>query len=71
MKKTEKALLTAGITHKNFNNMTVFTELNPNPLVQYLNKSAEEFTKADIIKYIEDHNIEMVTFRYTGGDGRL
>ena len=51
--------------------MTVFTELNPNPLVQYLNKSAEEFTKADIIKYIEDHNIEMVNFRYAGGDGRL
>ena len=51
--------------------MTVFTELNPNPLVQYLNKAAEEFTKADLIKYIEDHNIEMVNFRYTGGDGRL
>jgi glutamine synthetase len=51
--------------------MTKFTEMNPNPLVQYLNKQAEEFTKADLIKYIEDHNIEMVNFRYAGGDGRL
>lgn len=46
-------------------------ELNPNPLVQYLNKAAAEFTKSDLINYIEDHNIEMVNFRYAGGDGRL
>lgn len=51
--------------------MTNFTEMNPNPLVQYLNKPASEFTRADLIKYIEDHNIEMVNFRYAGGDGRL
>lgn len=46
-------------------------ELNPNPLVQYLNKPAKDFTKSDLIKYIEDHNIEMVNFRYDAGDGRL
>jgi glutamine synthetase len=51
--------------------MNSLTEMNPNHLVQYLNKPCEEFTKADLIKYIEDHNIEMVNFRYTGGDGRL
>lgn len=51
--------------------MTNFTEMNPNPLVQYLNKPADEFTKADVVKYIEDHNIEMVNFRYAGDDGRL
>jgi glutamine synthetase len=45
--------------------------MNPNPLVQYLNKPAADFTKADIIKYIEDNNIEMVNFRYVGWDGRL
>jgi len=56
---------------KNDITMTNFTEMNPNPLVQYLNKPAAEFTKSDIVKYIEDHNIEMVNFRYTGGDGRL
>lgn len=45
--------------------------MNPNPLVQYLNKPSSEFTKQDIIKYIEDYNIEMVNFRYVGWDGRL
>jgi glutamine synthetase len=51
--------------------MKDFTEMNPNPLVQYLNKPAEEFTREDIIKYAEDHNIEMINFRYAGWDGRL
>jgi len=45
--------------------------MNPNPLVQYLNKPPEEFTREDLILYIEDHNIEMVNFRYPGQDGRL
>ncbi|HSG68306.1 MAG TPA: glutamine synthetase family protein [Bacteroidales bacterium] len=45
--------------------------MNPNPLVQYLNKPAEEFTKADLIRYCEDYNIGMINFRYTGWDGRL
>lgn len=46
-------------------------ELNPNPLVQYLNKPAKDFSKADLIKYVEDRNIEMINFRYVAGDGRL
>lgn len=45
--------------------------MNPNPLVQYLNKPPEEFTKEDLIRYCEDYNIGMVNFRYTGWDGRL
>jgi glutamine synthetase len=45
--------------------------LNPNKLVQYLNKPANDFTKKDIIKFIEGNNIKMLNFRYTGGDGRL
>ncbi len=46
-------------------------KLNPNPLVQFLQKPSREFTKSDIIKYIEHHKIEMVNFRYAGSDGRL
>ncbi len=46
-------------------------QLNPNPLVRYLQKPASQFTQSDIIKYIEDHDVEMVNFRYVGGDGRL
>jgi glutamine synthetase len=50
---------------------TSAVELNPNRLVQYLKKPAEEFTKDDIIKYIKENGIKMLTFRYIGGDGRL
>ncbi|MBN1340886.1 MAG: glutamine synthetase [Bacteroidales bacterium] len=47
------------------------TEMNPNPLVQYLNKAPSDFTRADLIKYISDHDVEMINFRYCGWDGRL
>lgn len=42
-----------------------------NPMVCYLKKEAKEFTKADIIKYIEENGVKMVNFRYVAGDGRL
>lgn len=53
------------------NAMKEYTEMNPNPLVQYLNKPSEDFTRNDIVKYVEDNNIEMINFRYVGWDGRL
>ena len=45
--------------------------MNPNPVVQYLNKPSAEFTKQDLIRYIEDNDIEMVNFKYAAWDGRL
>ncbi len=45
--------------------------LNPNKLVQYLKKPACEFTKNDIIQFVEDNEIEMINFRYIAEDGRL
>jgi glutamine synthetase len=45
--------------------------MNPNKLVKYLKKPANEFTKYDIIKFIDDHDIEMLNFRYVGEDGKL
>lgn len=45
--------------------------LNPNRLVQYLDKPAKDFTKKDIIKFVEENDIKMINFRYVGGDGRL
>lgn len=45
--------------------------LNPNKLVQYLDKPAKDFTKKDIVKFVEDNGIKMLNFRYVGGDGRL
>lgn len=51
--------------------MNELTAMNPNPLVQYLNKPSAEFTRADLIRFIEDNDIEMINFRYVGWDGRL
>jgi len=45
--------------------------MNPNDLVQFLKKSPSEFTKDDIIAFCEAKGIEMVNFRYEGGDGQL
>ncbi|MEN8248447.1 MAG: glutamine synthetase family protein [Bacteroidota bacterium] len=45
--------------------------MNPNKLVKYLKKPAREFSKYDIIKFIDDHGIEMLNFRYVGEDGKL
>lgn len=45
--------------------------MNPNKLVKHLKKPAQEFTKYDIIKFIDDHHIEMLNFRYVGEDGKL
>ncbi len=45
--------------------------MNPNKLVAYLAKPAKEFTKADIVRYIQENEIKMVNFMYPAGDGRL
>lgn len=52
-------------------NMSKSVSMNPSRLVQYLQKPAEEFTKTDLIKFIKENNIEIVNFRYVGGDGNL
>ena len=46
-------------------------KFNPNPLVTFLEKPMSEFTKADILKVIEEFQIEMISFRYMADDGRL
>jgi len=45
--------------------------LNPNKLVQYLDKPARDFTRKDIVKFIEENDVRNVNFRYVAGDGRL
>jgi glutamine synthetase len=44
---------------------------NPNPLVRYLQKPAELFTREDLMKYIEGNQVQQLNFRYVAGDGRL
>ena len=46
-------------------------EMNPNRVVAYLGKPCNEFTKADIVRYIKENDIRMVNFMYPAGDGRL
>jgi glutamine synthetase len=45
--------------------------LNQNELVQFLKKPAHDFTREDIIRFVEAKGISMVNFRYTGDDGKL
>ena len=46
-------------------------EICLNPLVEQLGKAPKDFTKADIIQYIEENDIRILNFRYVAGDGRL
>jgi glutamine synthetase len=45
--------------------------LSPNPLVQFLDKPSSDFTRSDLIRFIEANHIEMINFRYVADDGRL
>jgi len=45
--------------------------LNPNKLVKALQKPAADFTRADLVRFIEHNDIRMLNFRYVAGDGRL
>ena len=45
--------------------------LSPNLMVKDIQKEPKDFTKADLISYITENEIEVVNFRYVGGDGRL
>ena len=45
--------------------------LNPNKIVKALQKPAADFTKQDLVRFIEQNDIRMLNFRYVAGDGRL
>ena len=45
--------------------------MNMNEVVSFLKKSPKDFTKADMIRFVEEKGIQMVNFRYVAGDGRL
>lgn len=45
--------------------------LNPNLLVQFIQKQPSEFTKDDIIRFVEFNEIKSINFRYIAEDGRL
>ncbi len=51
--------------------MNANVTLCPNRVVQYLEKSPEEFRKTDIIRFIKENDIKMVNFMYPADDNRL
>ena len=42
-----------------------------NPMTQILDKSREDFTRADMMRIVRNRGIERLTFHYTGLDGKL
>jgi glutamine synthetase len=46
-------------------------ESNMNQIVHFLEKEPQDFTKEDLIRFIEQREIQMLNFRCLGGDGRL
>ena len=42
-----------------------------NPLVSFLQKPSCEFTKQDILSFVEEKEIQMINFMYPANDGRL
>lgn len=45
--------------------------MNPNLLVQYLQKEPAEFTREDIVRYCKENKVEAINFHYCGWGGRL
>ncbi len=45
--------------------------MNPNELVRFLKKPADEFTRHDIVRFIGENRIKMLNFRYVADDGKL
>ena len=41
-------------------------QMNANKVVAYLQKPSKEFTKADIIDFIQNNEIKMINFRSFG-----
>jgi len=45
--------------------------LNPNEVVSFLQKRPQEFTRADLLKFIQEKGIRMIDFMYPAEDGRV
>ena len=46
-------------------------DLNPNQLIQHIEKPPEEFTVDDIVRFAKDKEVRFVNFRYVAEDGKL
>ncbi len=62
-----KQFLLSSIHHA----MSTSYQFSSNPLVRFLQKPASQFTREDLIRFMEEHQIKMLNFRYVAGDGKL
>lgn len=46
-------------------------EMEMNPVVRFLKKQPQDFTKEDIIRFIQENKVEIINLCYPGDDGRL
>lgn len=46
-------------------------KMNPNPVVEFLQKQPKDFTKSDIVRYIAENGIKMLKLMYPAEDNRL
>ena len=51
--------------------MDNFIALNPNAVVAFLQKRPQDFTRADLLRFISENGIRMVDFMYPAQDGRV
>ncbi|MDE6009032.1 MAG: glutamine synthetase family protein [Muribaculaceae bacterium] len=51
--------------------MNTSLSLNPNLVVQFLQKAPSQFRKSDIIRFVKENNISMIKFMYPADDNRL
>ncbi len=68
-----RGFITCDYFYKYFFKMIISNDilLNPNELVQFLQKPAHEFSRDDLIRFIEAKGITMINFRYIADDGKL
>ena len=45
--------------------------LNPNAVVAFLQKRPQDFTRADLLRFIQENEIRMIDFMYPAQDGRV
>ncbi len=46
-------------------------DMNPNRMVRQLGKVPAEFAKRDLMRFVEENNVEMINFRFVDGEGKL
>lgn len=51
--------------------MDTSLSLNPNKVVEFLEKAPADFRKADLIRFVKENGIRMINFMYPADDNRL